>query len=115
MIRRPPRSTLFPYTTLFRSCFTVDKKVVWNVAIVAQDFGYDKLLDKPFFVLDEKTGPRKRLGDVSFLRQCGEKLLTEELFQTGGHTLVQCVTYSGHGPFIIPEKSKRVQIGRAHV
>src|SRR2546427_7968890 len=23
MIRRPPRSTLFPYTTLFRSCFTM--------------------------------------------------------------------------------------------
>src|SRR2546427_5357131 len=23
MIRRPPRSTLFPYTTLFRSCFVV--------------------------------------------------------------------------------------------
>src|SRR2546427_8196093 len=23
MIRRPPRSTLFPYTTLFRSCFRV--------------------------------------------------------------------------------------------
>src|SRR5260370_23280692 len=23
MIRRPPRSTLFPYTTLFRSCFEV--------------------------------------------------------------------------------------------
>src|SRR2546430_13424579 len=24
MIRRPPRSTLFPYTTLFRSVYTVD-------------------------------------------------------------------------------------------
>src|SRR5438034_6479721 len=24
MIRRPPRSTLFPYTTLFRSCETLD-------------------------------------------------------------------------------------------
>src|SRR3712207_7124433 len=24
MIRRPPRSTLFPYTTLFRSHYTVD-------------------------------------------------------------------------------------------
>src|SRR5438270_3000835 len=24
MIRRPPRSTLFPYTTLFRSCEPVD-------------------------------------------------------------------------------------------
>src|SRR5438874_9451221 len=23
MIRRPPRSTLFPYTTLFRSCFNL--------------------------------------------------------------------------------------------
>src|SRR2546425_5366155 len=25
MIRRPPRSTLFPYTTLFRSCVSVVK------------------------------------------------------------------------------------------
>src|SRR2546430_10461359 len=25
MIRRPPRSTLFPYTTLFRSCFEPDR------------------------------------------------------------------------------------------
>src|SRR5260370_30210979 len=28
MIRRPPRSTLFPYTTLFRS---IDKRKMWNV------------------------------------------------------------------------------------
>src|SRR2546427_9456266 len=27
MIRRPPRSTLFPYTTLFRSCFTACSKL----------------------------------------------------------------------------------------
>src|SRR2546426_8273584 len=26
MIRRPPRSTLFPYTTLFRSRFTYEKR-----------------------------------------------------------------------------------------
>lgn len=90
-------------------CLTVDKKVVWNVAIVAQDFGYDKLLDKPYFELDEKTGPRQRLGDVSFLRQCAEKLESDEgLFATGGHTLVQCVTYSGHFPLMIPEESKRI-------
>src|SRR5438093_8675359 len=25
MIRRPPRSTLFPYTTLFRSCISCEK------------------------------------------------------------------------------------------
>src|SRR3712207_6981078 len=28
MIRRPPRSTLFPYTTLFRSAVAVQKTVV---------------------------------------------------------------------------------------
>src|SRR2546429_6657756 len=28
MIRRPPRSTLFPYTTLFRSRFLVDVELV---------------------------------------------------------------------------------------
>src|SRR2546421_7984366 len=28
MIRRPPRSTLFPYTTLFRSAHKVPEKVV---------------------------------------------------------------------------------------
>src|SRR2546427_11398286 len=27
MIRRPPRSTLFPYTTLFRSCFTARREL----------------------------------------------------------------------------------------
>src|SRR3712207_8564884 len=27
MIRRPPRSTLFPYTTLFRSCATGRRRV----------------------------------------------------------------------------------------
>src|SRR3989442_2099607 len=37
MIRRPPRSTLFPYTTLFRSHFLVNDKPArdgaWDVAI----------------------------------------------------------------------------------
>src|SRR3712207_7072785 len=34
MIRRPPRSTLFPYTTLFRSRLAVDEHV--QVAVDAQ-------------------------------------------------------------------------------
>src|SRR5438552_2896554 len=28
MIRRPPRSTLFPYTTLFRSIFLMSRKII---------------------------------------------------------------------------------------
>src|SRR5258706_10056937 len=39
MIRRPPRSTLFPYTTLFRSLHIVghDRQLVGRVAVRAQD------------------------------------------------------------------------------
>src|SRR5256885_13141554 len=31
MIRRPPRSTLFPYTTLFRSLSPDDVDATWNI------------------------------------------------------------------------------------
>src|SRR2546423_8664883 len=43
MIRRPPRSTLFPYTTLFRSNKTKSWKVGINAANIAwpQEFGID--------------------------------------------------------------------------
>src|SRR2546422_2121313 len=32
MIRRPPRSTLFPYTTLFRSVFCIVHLIAFNYA-----------------------------------------------------------------------------------
>src|SRR2546425_4707550 len=31
MIRRPPRSTLFPYTTLFRSGFRLGERARWHL------------------------------------------------------------------------------------
>src|SRR2546426_6513666 len=38
MIRRPPRSTLFPYTTLFRSLFSaLYDDSVWTVAVHGRD------------------------------------------------------------------------------
>ncbi len=88
---------------------TVDKRIVWNAGIVAQDFGYDILLDKPHFELDVKSGPRGRLADHSFFRQAADKLETEQYWRTGGHTLVQLVTYSGHTPFVIPEELRQVE------
>src|SRR5437762_10879040 len=41
MIRPPPRSTLFPYTTLFRSCNDRDRvtQVRWGVADFRHRFG----------------------------------------------------------------------------
>src|SRR2546430_8634129 len=36
MIRRPPRSTLFPYTTLFRSAmqYILSPKLSWPIALI---------------------------------------------------------------------------------
>src|SRR2546425_8828927 len=42
MIRRPPRSTLFPYTTLFRSCLYSrwsGAPTVWSISSDASRFG----------------------------------------------------------------------------
>src|SRR3712207_7757533 len=54
MIRRPPRSTLFPYTTLFRSYLNdVQKLAVWRdrhapgKSIWITEFGYDATTKKP--------------------------------------------------------------------
>src|SRR3989454_5824289 len=42
MIRRPPRSTLFPYTTLFRSSYQVGDSPVW---LATADLDGDGTLD----------------------------------------------------------------------
>src|SRR3712207_9160931 len=53
MIRRPPRSTLFPYTTLFRS---------WSAAKLSERYITDRFLpDKAIDVIDE-AGARARLA-----------------------------------------------------
>src|SRR3989441_12595767 len=39
MIRRPPRSTLFPYTTLFRSPYAVEREVEDIEALIADAGG----------------------------------------------------------------------------
>src|SRR5260370_29840315 len=46
MIRRPPRSTLFPYTTLFRSMLTARGDEPDKVA--GLDAGADDYITKPF-------------------------------------------------------------------
>src|SRR4029077_21292528 len=47
MIRRPPRSTLFPYTTLFRSIFAGDQL---DVAVLALGFAENRVVN-----LDRKS------------------------------------------------------------
>src|SRR2546428_5228286 len=60
MIRRPPRSTLFPYTTLFRSLHQHDQVDVPGLGTVRGWIVMEKLTDKLFTVkYNEDTGDRK--------------------------------------------------------
>src|SRR3712207_9376721 len=52
MIRRPPRSTLFPYTTLFRSAVDGDPRVA------------DDALDQRLLAHEQDLADRGRLGVV---------------------------------------------------
>src|SRR5258708_27513552 len=52
MIRRPPRSTLFPYTTLFRSCEVYRRP---REASIDKDLGHDADRDGPTAALDRKS------------------------------------------------------------
>lgn len=87
---------------------TVDKPIVWNQGAIAKSFGIDTLLSKSSWILDEKTGSRKKLGDESFFRQSVEKLQRGELWKSDESVYLQFVTYSGHNPFILPEQSRRI-------
>ena len=72
MIRRPPRSTLFPYTTLFRSKGSELDEFLVEKIVRAIDFGFDiddalLLLNEEFvleFVDVKSNTRRKNLRDV---------------------------------------------------
>src|SRR5260370_32688438 len=68
MIRRPPRSTLFPYTTLFRSLYIDTVVEPW-----------------PGFYFDSKLGPEARSNYA--LR---ETVLAARRRKPGGPTAVSC-------------------------
>src|SRR3712207_8546247 len=59
MTRRPPRSTLFPYTTLFRSCCRIRDALSWP----AQDGARSERRRILTHSLILKLGRRDRLSD----------------------------------------------------
>src|SRR3712207_7149657 len=73
MIRRPPRSTLFPYTTLFRS---EDRETITRIV---ERFGEDILGERG---IDRRALGRKVFGDPEALSDLEEIL----------HPLVRCET-----------------------
>src|SRR3712207_8104664 len=72
MIRRPPRSTLFPYTTLFRS-----GPVHERVAVVRLDDGEGTRADVPLHEVDRTAG-HAEMGDQPLVAQRQHRLRSEE-------------------------------------
>src|SRR2546430_10248983 len=67
MIRRPPRSTLFPYTTLFRSCSRSTARAAWGICapplgpepqLPAEHFEVEAFLADPKIVVEESEHAR---------------------------------------------------------
>lgn len=87
---------------------TVDRPMVWNQCIINPAMGYDSLVSKTNFIQEEPVGSRNQVGDCAFLRQCATKILSNEVWSDTQHTFLQCLTYSGHNPFILPDSLARI-------
>lgn len=87
---------------------TVDKPITWNQSVVAEDFGIKQMFFNDAWVNNEKVGSRKKLGDVSFMKQIVAKLKQGTIMKEGKSNYLQIVTYSGHNPFILPDNLKRI-------
>src|SRR3712207_8457180 len=68
MIRRPPRSTLFPYTTLFRS---IDIRLEYGMPI-----GFRNLLDGTSHLTSHATGRERQTVDPPLRLRNGDRKST---------------------------------------
>src|SRR5260221_1404128 len=82
MIRRPPRSTLFPYTTLFRSIATLIARRIGRTDMLDSNIGkglrfFEGMLELQLrFVVDGAHGQRRSGAEV---RACRSEEHTSEL------------------------------------
>src|SRR5256885_7766738 len=72
MIRRPPRSTLFPYTTLFRSLAKV------RILLPRSRHHCDKAPAGTVDVVEIVVAAELRVGDIEEIRPAGHRLRSEE-------------------------------------
>src|SRR2546429_1934191 len=99
MIRRPPRSTLFPYTTLFRSFFR--EALDFDAQVGAVD------------VIRRKAGePREPLGDLAASR-CRERVARHQRIDRKSTRLNSSHGYISYAVFCL--KKKKTTITTTHM
>src|SRR5688572_31611671 len=101
MIRRPPRSTLFPYTTLFRSYAALfvtgsflygrtAQAIVWLVLLLISGFGLISVLPR----LDRKsTRLNSSHSQISYAVFCLKKKIANDSVQPLAIAVVPDVTH----------------------
>src|SRR3712207_7947112 len=102
MIRRPPRSTLFPYTTLFRSVQEIDVdtgKVLfhWNAnQHIAPRESYDVVPERPGFPYDyiHMNSVRERSEEHMSELQSRQYLVCRLLLEKKKHSLINSASHS---------------------
>src|SRR3712207_8269762 len=113
MIRRPPRSTLFPYTTLFRSAYPASRPVFSEEVAVSRVIGFAEAAETPVYVVHLSSSAaleachRARARGVPIYVETRPLYLylTEERFlEPDG------AKYVGQSPL----RSNADEIGRAH-
>lgn len=85
---------------------TCDKPVTWNQEVISRSMGYDSLIHRGSWVIDEVVGNPAKLSDGSFLRQSVELLKRDGAGIDGHPFMLTFVTYSGHNPFRLPDNMK---------
>src|SRR3712207_1715189 len=75
MIRRPPRSTLFPYTTLFRSLSVIDLSTCGSQPMVDNDLGLTAVFNGCIYDYQELRAELEGHGYTFFSRSDTEVIL----------------------------------------
>src|SRR5256885_7206847 len=109
MIRRPPRSTLFPYTTLFRS--VPFQRHVWEAMLDEAEAAI--LPDSPVAIYGSDVSHRM----VDFAQRNAERAGVGQTVQLrGGDALQRMPPCEQPGLMLLnPPYGERIEIGRAHV
>src|SRR3712207_7053184 len=99
MIRRPPRSTLFPYTTLFRSDAVVVRKVVRRHLLRRSDRPVVRVVEKEAVLSATRAVPPRSEEHTSELQSRQYLVCRLLLEKKKHHTITQIsLATSQHNP-----------------
>src|SRR5256885_16949662 len=90
MIRRPPRSTLFPYTTLFRSTSTIDSTGVDTVHILIVKSRLAASSTYAFHYSGFDSGNSSLAGAGNFATDANGAIISGNLDQLNATTAAHC-------------------------